>query len=179
MRYRILVLITIITVSALYYPAQARSTLVNDRWAPFQFLLGSWSGTGSGQPGEAVAGSTSFSFDLEQNILVRKNRAEYAPKPGEKSGLVHEDFMIIYRQPGESQFRAIYFDNEGHVIDYRVSFPAKQQSVVFESDASESAPRFRFIYEISPDSLLSGEFLIAPPGGEFKTYTKGKLKRSS
>lgn len=178
MRDRFLTLIVVIAVTALYYPAQAQSGKANDPWAPFQFLVGHWSGTGSGQPGDVAAGSSSFSFDLGKNILVRKNRAELAPKPGEASGTVHEDLMIIYRQSGELPFLAIYFDNEGHVINYRVSFPAKQQSVVFESDASDKAPRFRFVYEMGPDGLLNSEFLIAPPGGEFKTYTQGKVKRA-
>jgi hypothetical protein len=178
MRYRALILTIVITVSGVSYPAQAQTSEPSNPWAPFQFLIGNWSGTGSGQPGEVVGGSTSFSFKLGQNILIRHNKAEYAPKPGEKSGSVHEDLMIVFRQTGESQFRAIYFDNEGHVINYRVTFPDKQHSVVFESDASEKAPRFRFVYEIEPDGLLSGEFLIAPPGGEFKTYTKGKIKRA-
>jgi len=177
MRYRILALIIVISVSALYYPAQAETGKADDPWAPFQFLIGNWSGAGSGQWGEVVAGSTSFSFDLGKNILVRKNRAELAAKPGEASDPVHEDLMIIYRQPGEPQFLAMYFDNEGHVINYRVSFPAKQQSVVLESVASGKGPRFRFIYELGSDGLLSSEFLIAPPGDDFKTYTKGKLKR--
>ena len=174
----ILFLIAVIVLLALSYCALAQNSQVDDPWAPFEFLIGNWSGSGSGQPGEIVAGSTSFSFKLGQNILIRNNKAEYAPKPGEKSGAVHEDLMIVYRQTGESQFRAIYFDNEGHIINYRVTFPDKQHSVVFESDASDKAPRFRFVYEMEPDGQLSGEFLIAPPGGEFKTYTKGKVKRT-
>jgi hypothetical protein len=174
----ILFLIAVMVLSALFYCALAQNTQSSNPWAPFQFLIGNWSGTGSGQPGEVGAGSTSFSFELGQNILIRKNKAEFAPKPGEKTGAVHEDLMIIYRQTGESHFRALYFDNEGHVINYRVSFPAKQPSAIFESDASDKAPRFRFVYEMDPDGLLSGEFLIAPPGGEFKTYTKGKVKRA-
>ena len=177
MHCRILALIIAMAVFPLCHPAQTPAGQSGDPWEPFQFLIGNWSGTGSGQPGEVVAGWTSFSFDLGKNILVRKNRAELAPKPGEKTGAVHEDLLIVYREPGEPQFRAIYFDNEGHVINYRVSFPAQQQSVVFESDASAKGPRFRLIYELGSDGLLSSEFLIAPPGGEFKTYTQGKVKR--
>jgi hypothetical protein len=178
MRYRILFLTIVVAVSVIYFPARAQGSRGDDPWARFQFLVGDWSGTGSGQPGEIVAGSTSFSYALGKNVLIRKNQAEFAPKSGEKTGFVHEDLMIVYRLAGESQFHAIYFDNEGHVINYRVSFPAKPQSVVFESDASDNAPRFRFVYEMDPDGLLSGEFLIAPPGGEFRSYTKGKVKRA-
>jgi hypothetical protein len=179
MRHRILVWAILMALAAMCYPALAQTGTADDPWAPFQFLVGDWSGVGSGQPREVVSGSTSFSFDLGQNILIRKNRAELAPKPGEKSGAVHEDLVIIYRQPAEPPFRAIYFDSEGHVINYSVSFPARQQSVVFESDVSEKAPRFRFIYELGPDDLLSGEFDIAPPGGEYKIYTKGLQKKGT
>ena len=92
-----------------------------DLWVPLQFLVGNWSGAGSGQPGDIVGGTTSFSFELGKKILVRKNRAEFSPKPGEKTGVVHEDLLIIYEQPGESRLRAVYFDNEGHAINHRGS----------------------------------------------------------
>ena len=36
----------------------------------------------------------------------------------------HSDLLYIY--PEGSGFKAIYFDNEGHVIHYAISFPARQ-----------------------------------------------------
>jgi len=150
-----------------------------DPWAPLRFLLGRWEGTGSGQPGEVALGSSTFVFDLDGKVIVRWNRAEYAPKPGEKSGAAHKDLLVIYRQSVDGRFRAAYFDNEGHVISYDISFPAKEPSVVFESEASEKAPRFRLVYELAKDGILSVEFFIAPPGGEFKSYVKGTLKRKA
>ena len=167
------ILMAAIALSLAHSPAHAQS---HSQWAPFQFLLGNWSGVGSGKPGEAL-GSTSFSFDLDKRIIVRKNRVEFPPKPNEKSGLVHDDLMIIYPQPGDSTYRAIYFDNEAHVINYTVSFPEKQSFVVFESEGPDNAPRFRLTYEIGSDSLLTIEFSIAPQGGEFQKYTAGRAKR--
>lgn len=155
-------------------PPQAQE---QDPWAPFEFLIGSWSALASGQPGEAISGSTTFSFGLDKKVLIRNNRAEYAAKPGEKAGLVHEDLLIVYRQPGESQFRAVYFDNEGHIINYTIAFPGKQVAVVFETENNQKSPRFRLIYEAGEDGVLSVDFLVAPPGGELKFYVKGILKR--
>jgi len=123
-------------------------------------------------------GRTSFSKELGGNILVRKNRVEFPPKPGEKSGIVHEDLLLVYQQPGDSTYRAIYFDNESHVINYVVSLPAKHPAAVFESEGSDKAPRFRLVYSLGPDGLLNVDFLIAPPGGEFRAYTTGKARRS-
>ncbi len=147
-------------------------------WDKFQFLIGSWSSPVSGQPGEGVSGSTTFSYDLDQNIIIRKSRAEFAPAPGEKKGLVHEDLLVIYPLPDEAQFRAIYFDNEGHTINYKVSSPARQPAVIFESEGDEHSPRARLVYEASEGGALTIEFFVAPPGGELVSHVKGKVVRN-
>lgn len=151
----------------------------NDGWAPFQFLLGNWSGVGSGKPGEATAGSSSFSYDIDKHIIVRRNRAEYPAKPGEMKGWVHEDLLIIYRQPGQEAFQAMYFDNEGHVINYSISFPSKQSAVVLDSESSGKGPLFRLVYELRKDGSLSVEFLVGPTEKELRSYVTGLLKRTS
>jgi hypothetical protein len=148
-----------------------------DPWAPLNFLVGTWGGQGSGKPGEAISGATTFAFDLGGKILVRRNRAEYPGKEGGKN-VVHEDLMIFYPQEGDPKFRAVYFDNEGHVIRYGVTMPAGKSSAVFETDPAEKGPRFRLIYDLLPDGALSTEFLIAPPGGDFKSYVKGVVRKS-
>ncbi len=148
-------------------------------WDRLQFLIGSWSSPVSGQPGQGLSGSTTFSYDLEKKVIVRKSRAEFAPGPGETKGLVHEDLLVIYQQPDESQFRAIYFDNEGHVIHYSLTFPAKQPAVVFESEESATSPRARLIYEIAAEDTLVTEFFVASPGGELLSHVKGTVKRES
>lgn len=148
-----------------------------DPWAPCRFLLGDWVGVeGSGQPGQAISGGSTFTFDLGDTTMIRKNRADYAPKPGEKTGISHQDLLIIYLPLGETQFRAFYIDNEGHDINYRVAFP-KEGAVVFESDASPKTPRYRLEYQLNPDRTLTIIFSIAPPGGALQVYTKGAARR--
>ncbi len=146
-----------------------------DPWQPLEFLLGEWRGLGSGAPGEGEGGST-FGFELDRKVLVRKNWAKYPPKPGESAGLSHEDLLFIYPRPGGPGFSAIYFDNEGHVISYALTFPAVN-SVAFETPAGQPGPRFRLTYALGADGILKNVFLMAQPGGEFKTYVEGKLKR--
>lgn len=142
---------------------------------PFQFLVGTWSGAGSGKPGETITGSTTFSLELGGKVMVRKNRAEYAQASSGAPKTIHEDLMVIYLQSGDDKVQAIYFDNEGHVINYTASFPVRQPSVVFESMAAENSPRFRLVYEQGSDGVLTAEFFIAPPGSDFKSYVKGTV----
>ncbi len=149
-----------------------------DTWDRFEFLIGSWSSPVSAQPGEGVSGSTNFSFDLDKNVMIRTSRAEFAPEAGAEQGLVHQDLLVVYRQPTESQFRAIYFDNEGHVIHYAVSFPAKQPAVVFTSEATDTSPPAQLVYELLPDGSLSIEFFVAPPGGKLESHVKGIVRRT-
>jgi len=150
-----------------------------EKWEKFQFLMGDWISPMSGEPGEAVAGSSTFSFQLDQNIIIRNSRAEFAPAPGATKGLVHDDLLIIYQQSGEQDPRAIYFDNEGHIIHYKISFPENRTGVIFDSEATAFSPRARLVYEKAPDGNLGVEFFVAFQGGELKSHVKGTLKKKS
>ena len=149
-----------------------------DAWEHLAFLIGSWSSPVSGAPGEGVSGSTTFTYDLDQRIIVRRSRAEFAPQPGETKGLVHDDLLIIYQQPSEKALRAIYFDNEGHIIHYTLEFPDGRRAVVFESEASQVSPRARLVYEMTADNTLEIEFSVAAPGGELLSHVKGTAVRA-
>jgi hypothetical protein len=73
--------------------------------------------------------------------------------------------MVIYF---EGVPRAIYFDSEGHVIRYNVTFPSSK-IVVFESDGTQPGPLFRLSYWMEK-GWLQGQFEIAPPSGEYQKY---------
>jgi hypothetical protein len=143
-------------------------------WATLQFLVGTWEGLGSGAPGEARGGCV-FAFELDKSVLVRKNWAEYAPKPGEAKGVSHQDLMIIYAEAGEPRLKAIYFDMENHVIRYVLQPPVGVDQAVFESEPGTRGPRFRLSYEKSAAGRVLNIFSIALPGQDFKEYTRGWL----
>ena len=147
-----------------------------DPWAKLNFLVGEWTAIGAGSPGQGTGGTT-FAFALNRSVLVRTNRAEFPPKPGEKTGISHEDLMYFYLDAGSDATRAIYFDNEKHVIHYLVTFPPKPNAVVFESDPGQSGPRYRMTYELNADKTLTTVFFIGPPGQDLKPYVEGTLKR--
>ena len=172
---KLLILTLAMALASATFAAQAAKA--PDSWARMNFLLGEWQGLGSGAPGEGQGGCT-FAFELDKKILVRKNWAQYPPKPGETAGITHEDLLIIYPLAAGKSFRAIYFDNEGHAIEYgSVVFPADGEGVTFETAAGEPGPRYRLVYQMKADGTLENLFLVAPPGGEFKQYVSGLLKK--
>jgi hypothetical protein len=68
-------------------------------WGPLQFLIGDWSGEGGGQPGQASAGSFSFTPELQGTILVRRSFAEYPPANG-RPAFRHDDLIVVYPKNG-------------------------------------------------------------------------------
>ena len=126
----------IAAMALLSSPLQA--AIDHDPWDSCRFLLGQWTGEGSGQPGQGK-GEFSFAPELEGKVLVRRNINEIATGPG-RPPTVHEDLMVVYPAEKGQPSRAIYFDNEGHVISYKVHPSEDRQSLTFLSDPSPSAP---------------------------------------
>ena len=147
-----------------------------DPWAAWAPLLGKWVGEGSGQPGEATGGF-SFERDLQGRVLVRRSHADY-PASKERPAFRHEDLTVIALEGDAAG--ATYFDNEGHVIRYRVTHSPEAHRTVFVSDAAPGAPRFRLTYDWSAPERLALTFEIAPPGApeQFKTYLSARARRA-
>ena len=135
-----------------------------EAWKKLDFLLGDWNGAAGEKDTQIGSGQGSFSFkaELQQKIITRNNNAQY------DSGVRHDDLMVIYLDTPEQTPRAIYFDSEGHVIRYNLSFPAASR-VVFESDGTQPGPKYRLSYWMDAGSL-KGKFEVAAPSKDYQTY---------
>jgi hypothetical protein len=142
-------------------------------WVQWQWLLGEWVGEGSGQPGQG-SGWFSLAPDLDGNILVRKNHAEY-PATKDKPRIVHEDLMIISPAGHGRPAKAVYYDNEGHLIEYGIA--QSDTSVTFTSSRLSNVPVFRLIYAKRPGGKINVSFQAAQDGEHFQTYTDGECRR--
>jgi regulator of extracellular matrix RemA (YlzA/DUF370 family) len=143
-----------------------------DRWA---FVVGEWVGEGSGNPGQGTA-RFSFAFDLDRRILVRKSHNEFPASAG-RPAAVHDDLLIVY--PEGSRTRAVYFDNEDHVIYYTLEPSTSLKALTLVSDTTAGAPRFRLVYSAAGDGTLRIRFDIAPPDkpDAFAAYLEGTARR--
>lgn len=144
-----------------------------DPWKPFQPLVGDWVGEGGGGPGQG-GGAFSYRFDLQKNVIVRKNYAEYPAQNG-RPGFRHEDLLIIYQDDASKRPRAIYFDSEGHTIRYAVNVSG--DSLIFESEPGESGAHYR-LTQTPAGGQLRGKFEIRAAGeAQYKTYIEFTARR--
>jgi len=140
-------------------------------WKKLDFLIGEWTGAAGERDTQLGPGQGAFSFEaeLQRKIIVRRNLASY------DSGIRHDDLMVIYLDGPNDTPRAIYFDSEGHVIRYDLTFPAANR-VIFESEAAPPGPKYRLTYWMDGASL-NGRFEVAPVAGEYKTYMHWTSKK--
>jgi len=155
-----------------FAPAQQASQAA--RWEGWQTLIGFW--VGEGDPAQGVS-HFSFLPDLQGKILIRKNHAEY-PATKDRPATVHDDLLIVYGET-EADRKAVYFDNEGHVIEYAVSVSADRKTIVFVSPPAAGAPRYRLSYFEQDRDRFRITFEIAPPGRPeaFAPYLEGFARR--
>jgi hypothetical protein len=144
-------------------------------WAKWQFLIGEWDGQGTGKPGDGTGGFT-LQPDLDGKVLVRKNHANYPASNG-RPAFSHNDLMVVY--PADKSPNAIYFDNEGHVINYAVRFNDSTGAIIFTSEPVAGAMRFKLTYTPVDKNKVNIKFEIAPPGkpDAFSTYIEASAVR--
>jgi hypothetical protein len=149
--------------------AQTPTIRVTDPLKSLDFLEGEWSAAttgGSGAPN--VVGSYTFRRELGGRILARHSTSASCKAPTDFD-CEHGDLLYVYVDGPGQGLKAIYFDNEGHVIHYSISTP-DSNSVSFLSDPAVPGPRYRLAYELK-DKVMSGKFQMHMPGqGEWKSY---------
>ena len=170
MKVKLILMLGFICITALAFGQES-----NNSWEKLSFLIGNWKGEGSGDPGQGE-GYFSFKFDLDRKILVRTSHSEY-PATKDKPKIVHNDLMIIYLDFSGSPSKAIYFDNEGHVLNYSITYP-NNTDIVFTSDAISNVLIFRLTYTKIDDKSVNTKFEIAQDGLNFVKYIEGKSKRT-
>jgi hypothetical protein len=167
------ILICILGISRCSSQARALQHAAPPDWSAFQFLLGNWTGEGSGNPGQGT-GRFTFSLDLDNHIMIRNSQSDY-PETKEHPAFSHRDKMIVFQESGSSP-HAMYFDNEGHTIRYSIDVSVDRKSITFISDSIVAGPRFKLTYaSLAGESLLI-MFEIAPPGPQarFTKYLEGR-----
>jgi hypothetical protein len=140
-----------------------------DSWKALAFLEGTWEAHAqAGSAGAQSNGTYTFKPELKHHVLVRRSDSAKCKGPA-NFDCEHSDMFYVYQEAENQPLKAIYFDNEGHVIHYAVSTP-DSSTAIFVSDASSSGPQFRLVYELK-DSVMRSKFQTRMPGqAEWKSY---------
>jgi hypothetical protein len=150
-----------ITCAALLY-AQTAPPPISDPWSALSFLEGTWDAkTQGGKPGVNAGGAYIFRKELGGHILARHSSYANCKGPADFD-CDHGDLLYVFEDATGQSLKAIYFDNEGHVIHYRVSTPGPANAV-FLSNPATPGPQFRLVYE-RKGAVLSGKFQMRMPG---------------
>jgi len=160
-------IIALLAISSISFGQQKLS------WDNWNWLMGTWIGEGGGQPGQG-GGTFSFSLDLNNKILVRKSHSKY-PAVENKAAVVHDDLMIVYPDFNGRATNAIYFDNEGHTINYKITY--SDNSIVLTSEKNQNIPIFRLVYTLLENNTVDTKFEMSQDGVKFMTYVQGKSKK--
>jgi hypothetical protein len=150
-------------------PIHRALSATGDPWKALNFLQGTWEARAqAGSAAAQVSGSYTFAPELKQHVLARHSVYGGCNAP-EAFNCDHNDIFYVYQEAENQPLKAIYFDNEGHVIHYVVLTP-DPTTAVFISDPTASGPQFRLVYELH-DALMSGKFQMRMPGqAEWKSY---------
>ena len=135
-------------------------------WKSLGFLEGTWDAKTTGGP--AVAGSYVFRKELGGHIMARHSKTGSCKGPADFD-CEHGDLLYIFEEAPGAQLKAIYFDNEGHVLHYSVA-SSTPNSVTFLTDPAVPGPQFRLVYELK-GAVMTGKFQMHMPGQEeWKSY---------
>jgi hypothetical protein len=155
--------IAAIVAAAYLFAGTGFSQNASDPWKALRFLIGTWEAkTQGGSAGSASSGTYSFQLELRGHILARHSSNAACRGPADFD-CEHGDLLYVYQDAPGQAYKAIYFDNEGHVIHYDVSTPSAT-SVVFLSN------QYRLSYELK-GTTMSARFQVRAPGqAEFVSY---------
>ncbi len=150
-----------LALPALAQTASAPSASSADPWAGLAFLEGTWGAKATRPDGVAVDASYLFRRELRGHVLARRAATAANCVGPATFDCDHSDELIVYaEQPGQP-LKALYVDNEGHVIHYAVSTPAPNDAV-FLSEGT-NGPRFRLEYRLDHGEM-AGKFQVQMPG---------------
>jgi hypothetical protein len=157
-----LLLLPILAITLSVHPQNAPQRPINP-FQPLSFLMGIWEAKTAGNNAVTASGTYTFSAELNGHILARHSTSDSAACKGPADfDCEHGDLLYIYSDVPGQPLRAIYFDNEGHVIHYTVTAPTAS-TVEFLSDPAQPGPQFRLLYELK-GTVMSGKFQMRMAG---------------
>ena len=150
-----------------------------DNLAALTPLLGTWTGTSEGQPGQ---GSSERVYErvLRSRFVRARNTATYPPQEKNPKGETHEDEGMFSFDRARQLLLFRQFHVEGFVTTYVQDLDAKPGTLSFTTESIENIPpgwRARETYVFHGPDDVEEIFELAEAGKPFAVYSRTRLKR--
>lgn len=150
-----------------------------DNLAPIAPLLGRWTGTSEGQPGNGTV-ERDYERVLRSRFIRARNRSTYPPQEKNPKGEIHEDEGVFSFDRARKRIVFRQFHVEGFVNTYLQDLDAKPGTVSFTTESIENIPagwRARETYVFHGPDEVEEIFELAEAGKPFAVYSRTLLKR--
>lgn len=154
------------------------------------FLEGNWAAD-LGAHAQPV-GSYAFVRELNGHVLARRSTTDPTCMLPGSTVCAHSDLLYVYQDSSGAPLKAIYFDAEGHVVQYDISIKhtevahGRQDYAIFLSEITALGPRYRLTYERNTDTTttkteMTGTFEILLANGVWQQTAQwgGRLLASA
>ena len=172
---KIVLLILLVPILALAQGQKEPKT-----WTPFMFFIGTWKGTGKGEPGISRV-ERQYQVILNGKYIQANHKSVYAPQEKNPKGETHEDLGFFSFDRSRKQYVFRQFHGEGYVNQYKSeSISGDGKVIVFISEGIENIPagwRARETYKILNENEFTETFELAEPGKEFTIYSENHFQR--
>jgi hypothetical protein len=167
------------STAAISQSATPQSVTPADPLSPVAALVGRWTGTSEGKPGNGTV-EREYARILGSRFIQLHNRSSYPAQERNPKGEVHEDRGIFSFDKARKRIVLRQFHIEGFVSQYVLDAAEKPGVLVFTTEAIENIPagwRARETYIMSGPNQLEEVFELAEPGKDFELYSRTRLTR--
>lgn len=150
-----------------------------DNFAVLAQLVGKWSGTSEGQPGNSTV-ERDYERVLGGRFIRARNRSTYLPQEKNPKGERHEDEGLFSFDRARKRIVFRQFHVEGFVNTYVQDMDAKPGTVSFTTESIENIPagwRARETYLFHGPDEIEEVFELAEAGKPFAIYSRTRLRR--
>lgn len=143
-------------------------------------LVGRWTGTTEGQPGNGTV-ERQYERILNSRFIQVRNQSTYPPQEKNKKGETHQDVGLFSFDSGRKRIVLRQFHTEGFVNQYVLDPTSAPGKLVLVTEAIENIPvgwRARETYILTGADQFEEIFELAPPGKDFEPYSRSRLTRA-